>query len=133
MPNRRRTRTAHERPLLRCPCIVWGTACPRQVAIAIGAMVKRHGTQNVGDEVELYACDTQGDEMEAYERLIGDALKGDATLFGRQDGIEAAWRIVDPILNNQTPLREYEPGTWGPAEADAMMGGLGGWRNPPVT
>ena len=106
---------------------------PRQVAIAIGAMVKRHGTQNVGDEVELYACDTQGDEMEAYERLIGDALKGDATLFGRQDGIEAAWRIVDPILNNQTPLREYEPGTWGPAEADAMMGGLGGWRNPPVT
>ncbi len=105
---------------------------PRQVAIAIGAMVKRHGTENVGDAVELDACDTQGDAMEAYERLIGDALKGDAALFGRQDGIEAAWRIVDPILNNLTSLREYEPGTWGPSEAVAMMDQLGGWRDTQV-
>lgn len=66
------------------------------------------------------------------QRLIGNALKGDATLFGRQDGIEAAWRIVDPILNNRTSLREYEPGAWGPAEAVAMMDQLGGWRDPQV-
>jgi glucose-6-phosphate 1-dehydrogenase len=103
---------------------------PRQVAIAIGARVKRHGTENVGDEIELLICNTQDDEMEAYERLLGDALRGDATLFGRQDGIEAAWRIVDPILDKRTPIRDYEPGTWGPVEADAMISEFGGWRNP---
>ncbi|MDD5247795.1 MAG: glucose-6-phosphate dehydrogenase [Rhodocyclaceae bacterium] len=103
---------------------------PRQVAIAIGARVKRHGTENVGDEIELYVCNTQDDEMEAYERLIGDALKGDATLFAREDGVEAAWRIVDPILDKHTSLHDYEPGTWGPAAADGMMSELGGWRNP---
>jgi glucose-6-phosphate 1-dehydrogenase len=103
---------------------------PRQVAIALGAQVKRHGTENVGDEIELYVCNTQDDEMEAYERLLGDALKGDAALFGRQDGVEAAWRIVDPILDKRTPVREYEPGSWGPVEADAMIAEFGGWRNP---
>ncbi|MBS1191925.1 MAG: glucose-6-phosphate dehydrogenase [Rhodocyclaceae bacterium] len=103
---------------------------PRQVAIAIGARVKRHGTENVGDEIELYVCNTQDDEMEAYERLIGDAMKGDATLFAREDGVEAAWRIVDPILDKKTPLRDYEPGTWGPAEAGGMISEVGGWRNP---
>jgi glucose-6-phosphate 1-dehydrogenase len=103
---------------------------PHRVAIAIGARVKRHGTENVGDEIELLVCNTQDDEMEAYERLLGDALRGDATLFGRQDGIEAAWRIVDPILDKCTPFRDYEPGTWGPVEADAMTSEFGGWRNP---
>ena len=103
---------------------------PGQIAIAIGARVKRHGTENIGDEIELYVCNTHDDEMEAYERLIGDALKGDATLFARQDGVEAAWRIVDPILDKKTPVRDYEPGTWGPAEANAMIGEVGGWRNP---
>jgi glucose-6-phosphate 1-dehydrogenase len=103
---------------------------PGQVAIAVGARVKRYGTENVGDEIELYVCNTHDDEMEAYERLIGDALKGDAALFARQDGVEAAWRIVDPILDKKTPVRDYEPGTWGPTEADAMVGEFGGWRNP---
>ncbi len=103
---------------------------PRQVAIALGAQVKRHGTENVGDEIELYVCNTRDDEMEAYERLLGDALKGDTALFGRQDGVEATWRIVDPILDMRTPIRDYEPGTWGPVEADAMIGEFGGWRNP---
>lgn len=103
---------------------------PRQVAIAIGARIKRHGTENVGDEIELLVCDAQSDEMEAYERLLGDALQGDATLFGRQDGIEAAWRIVDPILDGRTPVRDYEPGSWGPVEADAMTSEFGGWSNP---
>ena len=103
---------------------------PGQVAIAVGARVKRHGIENIGDEVELFVCNTHDDAMEAYERLIGDAMKGDATLFAREDGVEAAWRIVDPILDKKTPVREYEPGTWGPGETDAMVSGVGGWRNP---
>ncbi|MGD9984138.1 MAG: glucose-6-phosphate dehydrogenase [Porticoccaceae bacterium] len=103
---------------------------PGQIAIAIGARVKRSGTENIGDEVELFACNTQDDAMEAYERLIGDALKGDATLFAREDSVLAAWRIVDPILDNNTPVREYEPGTWGPIDANAMVSATGGWRNP---
>jgi glucose-6-phosphate 1-dehydrogenase len=106
---------------------------PSEVAIAIGARVKRRGTENVGDDVELHVFNMHDDEMDAYERLIGDALKGDATLFARQDAVEAAWQIVDPILSKKTPLREYEPGSWGPVEADAMLanaGGVGGWRNP---
>jgi glucose-6-phosphate 1-dehydrogenase len=106
---------------------------PRHVAIAIGARVKRHGEENVGNEIELNVCDTHDDEMEAYERLIGDALKGDATLFARQDGVEEAWRIVDPILDRKTPIHDYEPGTWGPDEANATIGELGGWRNPQGT
>lgn len=103
---------------------------PGQIAIAIGARVKRSGTENIGDEVELFACKIHDDEMEAYERLIGDALKGDATLFAREDSVLAAWRIVDPILDNNTPVRDYEPGTWGPTEANAMVDATGGWRNP---
>lgn len=103
---------------------------PGQIAIAIGARVKRSGTENIGDEVELFACNTHDDAMEAYERLIGDALKGDATLFAREDSVLAAWRIVDPILDNNTPVRDYERGTWGPIEANAMVGATGGWRNP---
>ncbi|MBU0753117.1 MAG: glucose-6-phosphate dehydrogenase [Gammaproteobacteria bacterium] len=103
---------------------------PRQVSIAIGARVKRHGVENVGDEVELYVCNTHDDEMEAYERLIGDALKGDATLFARQDSVELAWRIVDPILAMTTPVHEYAAGSWGPSEAGAMIDEFGGWHNP---
>ena len=85
-----------------------------------------------GEEVELFVCDTRDDEMEAYERLIGDAMRGDATLFARQDAVEAAWRIVDPVLGNSTPLHDYEPGSWGPREADAMIADFGGWRDPSV-
>jgi len=103
---------------------------PGQVAIAIGARVKRRGTENVGEEVELYACDTQDEAMEAYERLIGDALRGDPALFARQDSVEEAWRIVDPILDQPTPLYHYEPGTWGPSEANAMVADVGGWHQP---
>ncbi|MBC7778979.1 MAG: glucose-6-phosphate dehydrogenase [Proteobacteria bacterium] len=103
---------------------------PRQVAIAIGARVKRRGAENVGHPIELHVFNTQGDEMEAYERLIGDALKGDATLFARQDAVEAAWRIVDPVLDDRTPVCEYSPGTWGPSEADEMIRAVGGWREP---
>ncbi len=68
--------------------------------------------------------------MLPYERLLGDAMRGDATLFGREDGVEAAWRVVDPILQGVAPSYEYEPGGWGPVEADSVMSGGGTWHNP---
>jgi glucose-6-phosphate 1-dehydrogenase len=81
--------------------------------------------------VELSAvADTMGDELEPYERLLGDAMRGDALLFVRQDAVEAAWAIVEPILGHVTPVYEYEPGTWGPAEADRLASDIGGWHNP---
>jgi glucose-6-phosphate 1-dehydrogenase len=99
------------------------------VVIAVGAQVKRAGERMTGDETELSFVDRQGgDEMAAYERLIGDAMDGDATLFARQDAVEAAWAIVDPILGDTTVLHEYAPGTWGPPEADALAADSGGWR-----
>jgi glucose-6-phosphate 1-dehydrogenase len=84
----------------------------------------------VGDQSELYLCNDRGDEMEAYERLIGDAMKGDATLFARQDSVEQAWRIVDPILDLSTNVHEYAPDTWGPVVADKLIARLGGWHSP---
>ena len=68
--------------------------------------------------------------MDAYERLLGDAMVGDATLFARQDGVEAAWAIVEPILGTSTPVHEYEPGTWGPPEAARLVTDIGGWHFP---
>jgi glucose-6-phosphate 1-dehydrogenase len=71
-------------------------------------------------------------EMDAYERLLGDAMAGDATLFAREDYVEEAWRIVDPMLKDVTPVYEYEPGTWGPKEVDPTVAPRGGWQNPTV-
>ncbi len=71
-------------------------------------------------------------EMDAYERVLGDAMAGDATLFAREDYVEEAWRIVDPVLKAGTPVFEYEPKTWGPAEV-ARVTPPGGWQNPVVT
>jgi glucose-6-phosphate 1-dehydrogenase len=103
---------------------------PDQVAIALGANVKMPGTSMAGDRVELHVCKVKGDEMDAYERLIGDAIKGDATLFARQDSVELAWHIVDTILGMDTPVYEYEAGSWGPIEANMMIAGVGGWHSP---
>ena len=100
------------------------------VATAIGAHVKLAGEAMRGRDVELFLDQKQGDEMEPYERLIGDALAGDSTLFAREDEVEAAWAAVDPILNTGTPLYPYEPGTWGPAEASTLVDGLCGWHDP---
>jgi len=69
-------------------------------------------------------------EMDAYERVLGDAMAGDATLFAREDYIEEAWRIVDPALKAGTPVFQYEPKTWGPAEVDKKVAPPGGWVNP---
>ena len=68
--------------------------------------------------------------MDAYERLLGDALKGDATLFAREDYVEEAWRIVDPILKADTPVSQYEPKSWGPPEVAEKVSPTGGWHNP---
>jgi glucose-6-phosphate 1-dehydrogenase len=103
------------------------------VEIALGIMVKVPGEEMAGREVELLAYHhPTRDEMDAYERLLGDALKGDATLFAREDYVEAAWRIVDPVLKAGTPVYEYEPKAWGPREVDQKVSLPGGWRNPIV-
>jgi glucose-6-phosphate 1-dehydrogenase len=100
------------------------------VAIALGVRSKTPGEAMVGREVELLASQGVSDEMDAYERLLGDAMKGDPLLFAREDAVEAEWRIVTPILTSATPPRDYEAGSWGPAEADRLVGGAGGWHKP---
>ena len=84
----------------------------------------------VGEGVELLVRHMAGDEMMPYERLLGDAVRGDAMLFVREDAVEAAWRVVDPVLGNKTPVHEYEPNTWGPSEADQIVANGSGWHNP---
>ena len=97
------------------------------VTIAIGARVKRPGEEFIGDPTELKVVDRpRGDEMPPYERLLGDAMAGDGTLFAGQDGVEAAWEVVEPILDLATPVHEYEPGTWGPPEAEKLSAGICG-------
>lgn len=100
------------------------------VFIALGARTKVPGEAMVGKDVELVACQHLGDEMSPYERLLSDAIRGNAILFAREDSVEAAWKIVNPILKEPTPVHEYEPNTWGPAEADRIIAGEGGWHNP---
>jgi glucose-6-phosphate 1-dehydrogenase len=71
--------------------------------------------------------------MAPYERLLGDALKGDQSLFASEETVEAQWRIVDPVLSAPTPVLTYEPGTWGPAEADRLTADCDGWIDPKAT
>ena len=103
------------------------------VLISLGARAKVPGESMIGEEVELVARHHSGDEMMPYERLLGDAIRGDAALFARQDSVEAAWRVVDPILGSATPLSQYEPNTWGPPAADQVLAGDDGWHNPRPT
>jgi glucose-6-phosphate 1-dehydrogenase len=101
-----------------------------EVAIALGVRSKVPGEAMVGQEVELLAVQNIVDEMDPYERLLGDAMQGDATLFAREDAVEAAWRVVEPIVGDATPLYTYQPGTWGPAEAAQIISRSGGWHTP---
>ena len=103
-----------------------------EVIIAIGARILKPGDEPPTlIPVELSAVRyPAGDEMDPYERLLGDAMVGDAILFAREDAVEAAWAVVQPILGNVTPVHEYEPGTWGPVEADRLTADVGGWHNP---
>jgi glucose-6-phosphate 1-dehydrogenase len=101
--------------------------------LSLGARVKRPGPTMVGMNVELEAVKSQaGDEEEAYERLLTDALHGDAILFVREDAVEAAWAAVAPILDDARPVHVYAPGTWGPKEADRLPKDVGGWHDPVV-
>jgi glucose-6-phosphate 1-dehydrogenase len=103
------------------------------VTIAIGANVIAPGQETVSQTAEMVGTQLpRADEMDAYERVLGDAMHGDATLFAREDYVEEAWRIVDPVLKAGTPVYEYEPGTWGPKEVDGNVSPLGGWQNPTV-
>jgi glucose-6-phosphate 1-dehydrogenase len=102
------------------------------VEIAVGALAKAPGEEMVVEPTELLAVHHPSPaEMEAYERLLGEAMKGDRTQFAREDYVEEAWRVVGPVLGNATPVHAYEPGTWGPAEADTIAP-PGGWHNPQV-
>src|ERR1700687_1716707 len=104
---------------------------PGEISISVSARVKRPGEELVSMPAQLSAAeDHTADEVDAYERLLGDAMRGDAMLFVREDAVEAAWAIVDPILGNTTALKEYEPGSWGPHEADRLATDLDGWHNP---
>jgi glucose-6-phosphate 1-dehydrogenase len=100
------------------------------VAIALGAHSKKPGPVMTGDNVELYVAQQKGEDMDAYEVLISAALIGDSSHFARQDEVEAAWAIVDPLLEVRTAPYEYAPGSWGPAQADALVQGPCNWHNP---
>jgi glucose-6-phosphate 1-dehydrogenase len=126
--------------LQRPPRDIFGDGAPRgdyyrfrlgpEVTLAQGLRVKRPGERMVGDERELIAIHDPRCDPLPYQRLLGDAMRGDASLFGRQDEIEAQWRVVDPVLGAATPLRQYEPGTWGPTEVGRLLAERGGWRDP---
>ena len=103
------------------------------VIIAVGAQIKKPGEHMDSEPTELKVVQRpEGEEMDAYERLLGDAMAGDHLLFTRQDAVEAQWAIVQPILGDVTPALEYQPGTWGPAKAQDMTSEVDGWYNPPA-
>jgi glucose-6-phosphate 1-dehydrogenase len=125
---------------LRAPCPIFAMEAPPanyvrfrisgEPVIAIGASIKTAGDQLRGCPIELIADQQCGaDEMLPYEELLGDAMAGNQTWFAREDYVEEAWRIVDPILD-QPVVFEYQPGGWGPAEADTLVASVGGWSNP---
>jgi glucose-6-phosphate 1-dehydrogenase len=129
---------------LREPPIVFPTCCRApnyfrfrlspNVTAAFGLTVMDQQEKMIGEQVELLASHYPGaEETDAYERVLRDAMTGDATLFAREDYVEEAWRIVDPVLKAGTPLYEYEPGTWGPSEVDQRVAPPGGWENPTMS
>src|SRR5262245_65130104 len=104
------------------------------VSAAFGLTVMDQQEKMIGEQTELVASRYPGaEDMDAYERVLGDAMNGDATLFAREDYVEEAWRIVDPVLKADTPVHEYEPNTWGPSVVDQTVSPAGGWHNPVVT
>jgi glucose-6-phosphate 1-dehydrogenase len=102
------------------------------VTIAMGMMVMAPGDEMASQTVEMLASRyPHSGEMDAYERVLGAAMNGDTTLFAREDYVEEAWRIVDPVLKKGTPIYEYEPNTWGPSEVERVTP-VGGWSNPTI-
>jgi glucose-6-phosphate 1-dehydrogenase len=105
-----------------------------EMTIATATTVMDPDADMRGETVEMVASrHPRPEEMEAYERVLGDAMAGDGTLFAREDYVEEAWRIVDPVLKAVTPVYEYEPHTWGPSEVDRRVTPPGGWHNPTAT
>jgi len=100
------------------------------VVMSLGARAKVPGEQMRGEDVDLIACHDGLDEMAPYERLLGDAMRGDQTLFAREDSVQEAWRIVQSVLGTVTPVHDYAPGSWGPREAEALMHAGHSWHNP---
>jgi glucose-6-phosphate 1-dehydrogenase len=102
-------------------------------AIALAARVKLAGEEFIGEQRELYLLEQQVGEETPYERLLGDAMKGDGGLFTREDAVEAAWEVVEQVLKHHPRVRPYKRGTWGPKQADALIAADGGWHNPTGT
>jgi glucose-6-phosphate 1-dehydrogenase len=104
-----------------------------EVTLAFGMNVIAPGQDAVSQTDEMIVSQhPRADEMDAYERVLGDAMAGDPTLFAREDYVEEAWRMVDPVLKAGTPVLEYDPNTWGPSEVDQKVSPPGGWQNPVV-
>jgi glucose-6-phosphate 1-dehydrogenase len=99
-------------------------------AVALAARTKLAGKEFIGEQRELHLVDERPDEQTPYERLLSDAIAGNAALFTRQDAVEAAWAAVDPVLKNHRRAIPYKRGSWGPKEADALIAAHGGWYNP---
>jgi glucose-6-phosphate 1-dehydrogenase len=125
----------------RPPQSLFGEAPPRDadyfrfrlspdMSISLGALAKKPGETMAGEPVELLASHESGSERPPYERLIGDASRGDQSLFAGEDLVEAAWRVVDGVLDDKTPVHVYEPGTWGPPEAAGVLDRGDRWHDP---
>jgi glucose-6-phosphate 1-dehydrogenase len=99
-------------------------------AIALAARVKLAGKEFVGDQRELYLLEKTPAAESPYERFLGDAMNGDGALFTREDAVEAAWAVVDPVLKTHHRISPYKRGTWGPKEADVIIASGGFWHNP---
>jgi glucose-6-phosphate 1-dehydrogenase len=99
-------------------------------AVALAARVKRAGKEFVGDQRELYLSEEQPGVEMPYERLLSDAMAGNGALFTREDAVEAAWAVVEPVLERHHPAHRYKPGSWGPKQADALIAADGYWHNP---
>jgi len=111
----------------------WRFRVTPDVTISLGTVHKKPGEAMLGEEAELVLRhQSGGDEMDAYERLLGDAMRGDPSLFAREDSVEAAWHVVAPVLGNVVPVEMYEPNTWGPAEALQRLAPPGGWNDPVI-
>jgi glucose-6-phosphate 1-dehydrogenase len=100
---------------------------------SLAARVKRAGEDFVGEQRELLLTEEQTGQATPYERLLGDAMRGAGALFAREDAVEAAWAVVEPVLHEHGPARRYERGSWGPPEGDALIAADGGWQNPAPT
>jgi glucose-6-phosphate 1-dehydrogenase len=99
-------------------------------AVAIAARVKSAGREFVGEQRELYLLEEEPNEALPYERLLDDAMSGDGALFAREDSVEAAWEVVEPILTKHRKSVPYKCGSWGPKQADELIAADGGWQNP---